>query len=224
MIGKSNEIEDRLSLWQLLAIGGLLALFIDAITVTPVMATAASPKYGAAWDDLRFPPGQLAIPIRAPDFAQFRDDGAGSQGVYALQFGDEAVLEEQVFFTAQMPHRWREGSEIEIHVHVTPEDATACNYRMCAEYVIGNTDTAFGATTTTICATFASDGDTTVAQYEDIGDIAMTGYEISTIVHIRVYRNSADAADTCNGKYLWLHEADIHYQVDRPGSRSELTK
>ena len=75
-----------------------------------------------------------------------------------------------------------------------------------------------------MCSMFASDEDNTKHQYEDLGDISMTGKGISSIVLIRLYRNSTDAADTCNGKDLWIHEFDIHYERDRPGSRQEMTK
>jgi hypothetical protein len=188
-------------------------------------ATLSVPLWGTVWDDLRFPANQLAlIGARVPDWVKYQDDGAASRGVYALQFGDEAVNEEEVGLDAQMPHSWREGTAVQLHIHMSPEDATTCNYRVCFEYTIASTDTNFPATSET-CTTFASDEVALKYQYEEIiSSISMTGETISSMIKGRFYRNSSDALDTCDGKIMWLHELDIHYQRDRPGSRSQETK
>jgi hypothetical protein len=123
-----------------------------------------------------------------------------------------------------MQHSWLEGSTIHLHIHYSPEDATSCNYRVCTEYLIASAGSNFAATTSELCKTFASSTVALEHTYQDIGDITMAGHTISTMVKGRLFRNSSDAADTCDSKALYLHAFDIHYQRDRPGSRTEDTK
>ena len=50
------------------------------------------------------------------------DDGDGSRGVYTYTFeGVETDNEEEVFFSVQLPHNWKEGSAIYPHVHWSPQ-------------------------------------------------------------------------------------------------------
>jgi hypothetical protein len=200
------------------------ALIIGAIILS---GTMASPKYGdgAAWDDLRFPASRFQLgAARPPALVVWATDGAGSQGVLALEFADEPVNEEQVFFDAQMPHGWREGSQLDVHIHYSPEDTTVCNYRMCVEYMVASIGSNFPANTTVTCVDFASSAIATKHSLVDLIDITMTGETISAVVKGRLVRNSAHVNDTCNGKKLYLHTFDIHHELDRPGSRSELSK
>jgi hypothetical protein len=188
-------------------------------------ATASVPVWGPTHDDLRFPANRLGfVGARNPAWAVFRDDGAASRGVYALQFGDENPNEEEVVFDAQMPHGWVEGTAVGLHVHMSPEDATTCNYRVCAEYTVANNGAAFPTTTGPTCTDIASSEDATELSYEPVVSISMTGKLISSIIKVRLFRNSSHANDTCDGKYLWIHEADIHYQTNTPGSRQEMVK
>lgn len=198
----------------------VIALLIGSLLTQP-----SSTVHGAAWEDLRFPltsatPG----PSHPPQFNQFADDGAGSIGVRSYAFEDEAVNEDRVFFIAQLPHSWGEGTSIDAHVHVSPEDATTCNYRVCVEYLVSSKEDSWPANTSSACVTFASDEAATAHQYEDIGSISMSGHTISAVILGVLYRDSTNAADTCNGKDLWIHELDFHYRRVRPGSRQETVQ
>lgn len=180
------------------------------------------------WDDLRFPLTRLATGAsNPPTFAQFRDDGGSSVGTYAYSFADQGVAgnEEQVWGAAQMPHGWKLATTIDTHAHITLEDATACNVRLCLEYVRGSNGAGWEATTTTICGDCASGTSASAYAFCDIGDISMAshGY-LSAGVDFRFYRNSSHANDTCNSKAVFVHEVDFHFEIDTVGSRQELAK
>jgi len=194
------------------------------LLVISVLAQPEAPLWGAAWDDLRFPVSAFRLGgSNPPANVQINDNGAGSAGTYALEFEDQAVNEEQIWGIAQMPHSWREGSAVGFHVHWVLEDTTSCNVRWCVEYEVLGIGDAPPANTTTDCVDAASGG-TAAQQLDDVESIDMTGGTISDLIAFRLYRNSSHANDTCNGKDAWLYTADIHYQIDRPGSRLELTK
>ncbi len=191
-----------------------------------VAGVVSSPEWGNPWDDIRFPLTMVKLgPVNPPQFVQFRTDGAGSAGVYALAFEDEAVNPDQAFLTAQAPHGWLEGQDdVSIHIHWGPEDATTCNYRFCFEYAVSSLDGAWPANTTTLCSTFASTEDNTLHSLEELGAIDMTGHTISWVLHGRMYRDSTNPADTCTAKDLLVHTNDFHIRLVRPGSRLELTQ
>jgi hypothetical protein len=203
-----------------------LALISVGLT-SDVSATASSPLWGAAWDDLRRPVTSLLIGAsNPPSWIQHNDDGAGSAGTLVLEFSDETgVNEEQVWSDYQFPHPWREGSTVYPHMHWNLEDTTDCNVRWCWEYERSALGGSWPANTSTQCADCPS-GSSTDPQHCDIwsSGLSMTGYGISTVLKVRIYRNSSHANDTCDSKDALLHDSDIHYQRDRPGSRFESTK
>jgi hypothetical protein len=191
-----------------------------------VQAQPEAPLWGAAWDDLRFEITEGRLPTsNPPTIATYRDDGAGSDGVQAAQFLDNgAGSEDQYWFDIQMPHGWVLGTDIESHIHYAPEDGTTCNYRVCVEYACSDNSTDFPANTSTGCTTFASNENASRFSYQDVATISMSGLGLSAGCLVRLYRDSANAADTCNSKYLWIFTTDVHFRKDRPGSRQELSK
>ena len=67
------------------------------------------------WDDLRVPLVSTRAAANAPDFAQLQDDGAGSVGIFSFLF--DANTMEQLFFAAQLPHRYKPGTNLRPHLH-----------------------------------------------------------------------------------------------------------
>jgi hypothetical protein len=207
-----------------LAGAAITALATFAITAH---ATLESPLWGTAWDDLRTPASFIQLPASNPPArTQWRTDGAGSDGVYVLEFEDQAVNEEQVHVDNQLPHAWAEASGIWPHVHWSLEDDTNCNVRWCLEYLIASTGGDFPANTSVTCADCPSGADADNNQLCNLSSsaISMAGHTISAIIKGRLYRNSSHANDTCNAKDALLHEYDIHFDRDRPGSRFILVK
>ena len=199
-------------------------LAIVFLAMTMLMGTISSQKYGAAWDYLHVALISAATAARTPVFALFKDDGAGSQGVYAFQFDDEAVNEEQVFFSIIGPRWWAEGTIAYPTAYITPEDATVCNYRIGIEFVIASPGGTYAATTVTVYKTFASAADGDALQLVTFDAFDFAGVAMDADGKGRFFRNSADALDTCNGKYLWVHSVGLVVKKDRPGSRTATTK
>ncbi len=70
------------------------------------------------WDDLRIVPGAFQFAGNAdPSIEDWQPGGSGiTFKVYKFKENDE------VFFTCQMPHSYKEGSDIIAHLHWTPAD------------------------------------------------------------------------------------------------------
>jgi hypothetical protein len=188
-------------------------------------ATHSVPLYGTVWEEMNIPVHKLGfIGPRIPAWAVYRDDGAGSRGVYALQFSDEAVLEQEASFSVKMPHRWCEETPVKFYADISPEDDTECNYRVCIEYTIANFDSYFPLTSIW-CATIPSEKAPTKNQFSQIhSGMSMAEKQIGSHLIGRFWRNSSHVEDTCNGKYMWMHGLGAIYRVDRPGSRQEMIK
>ena len=70
------------------------------------------------WDDLRIVPGAFQFAGNAdPTLQTWQPGGAGTEfKVYKFKENDE------VFFTCQIPHSYKEGTDIGAHLHWTPGD------------------------------------------------------------------------------------------------------
>jgi hypothetical protein len=101
------------------------------------------------WEDLRVPALAARVPaVAGPDIGQALDDGAGSTGVFIYWYSP--TTEEQQYFAVQIPHSYKEGSDIEVHVHWIPADtAPGAGTDVCwgLEYTWANMDSVFDDTT-----------------------------------------------------------------------------
>jgi hypothetical protein len=176
------------------------------------------PLRNLEWLDLQVPINAIRLSgIKPPDWADYK----GSQ---VLSFGDEAVEgnEEIVFFTAQIPASYAEGTEVKFHVHWVGEDNTAGNVIWKFSYSWANVGDAFpGETTETVVA---PNGATDVLLEIDVADMAGTDKKIQSMLLCSLRRNSSNVADTLTGKSAYLMQADFHLQIDTPGSQEENTK
>jgi hypothetical protein len=171
-----------------------------------------------AWDDdLRVPLSSITRgAANAPDLAKFLDNGAGSDGVFAFLF--DAGTEEKAFFACQLPHNWKEGTDLKYHVHWAPTTTGGGNVVWGLEYTWSNIDGTFAATTLTTVTDAAG---TTAYKHlmTDAQTIAGSGKTHSSMIMARVYRKAADAADTY-GADAALLEVDFHYEIDGFGEAS----
>jgi hypothetical protein len=169
------------------------------------------------WDDLRVPGLQVKIGASAPDLTAFL--GAGNLLIYRF---DGNATTEQVYFTIQLPHSYKEGSDITPHVHWSPINANAGNVKWQLEYSWANIDATFPAVTT-ITATDAASGTAWDHQTIDFSAITGTGKTISSMLVCRLFRDPTDAADTYASDAALL-EIDFHFEINTIGSRAILTK
>jgi hypothetical protein len=189
------------------------------------------------WEDLRIEPSARTTGANAPTFEKWYDDSAGtSRGVYLYSFDDAAGgSEKEVFFTMQMPHAW-DGGSIAMHVHwVGAVDDTTADPRWGLEYAWKDIGEVFGDTTIvysdgTHVTTAGADANVTAGKHyiTEFADLApgSTADGLSSILIGRLFRDSANAADTYNaaGAKCGLLYIDAHYQLNSLGSDEEYTK
>ena len=170
---------------------------------------------GIVWDDLRTPINSLKLSgTKPPTWTSYKSGEV-------LAFTDALVAnEESVFFNIQIPHNYKEGTPIIIHVHFVPEDNSGGNVYWMLTYSWATLETAFPTATTTYIA--GACGTTTdahkIAYFPEI-DGSPNGVNklISSMLICKLQRHSSNALDTYNGKSAYLLEIDAHYQKDSLG-------
>jgi hypothetical protein len=186
--------------------------------------------YGEAtqWADLRVPiTSTKKGGSKDPDFEKMTDNGSGSQGVFVEYFNP--TIEEEIYFEVQLPHSWKEGSDILPHVHWTPKTAGAAGEDVCwgLEYVWSNIGDNFG-NTTIIYGDTTIQAETLVANKHyltELGTMTGTTKEISSMISCRLFRDATGAGGTDDyTDDAGLLEIDFHYQIDSLGSNEEYIK
>ena len=180
------------------------------------------------WNDLRVPFNSVKVgPINEPDFEKWRDDGDGSTGLFGWAFSPTAL--EQVFFDAQLPHTYVEGSRLAPHCHFLPMTVPTVGQtvRFGLEYTWSNVWGVFPQTTTIYAERTFVEGSTDQQFQQMIGgfdpDIEESDMEISAMLSCRFFRDAAHANDTYTGDVVVL-EFDFHHLVESFGSVGEFSK
>jgi hypothetical protein len=184
------------------------------------------------WKDLRVSVNAVRVIAGGapPDWSQFKDNGAASTGVYLYWF--DPGTEQNVYFDVQMPHDWKEGTDIEPHVHwVSADTAGASGTDVCwgLEYTWANINGTFGNTTLIYGDTQSNGAGETITvdkhYYTDLTTISGSGKTISSMLVCRLFRDAAGVGGTDDyDDDAGLLEIDFHYQVDTIGSRTETAK
>ena len=177
------------------------------------------------WEDLRNPAASAGPGATNPVYAQFRRNaGNTSAGVYAQRFADPGAGAEgmDLMFDVQHSHAMKTGSIISPHIHWSPNDANAGDVGWGIEYTEANIYGVFPVTTSELVAVAASG-----VQYShdlaEFSDIVNANRTISGMMKFRVYRSDVGNIDTY-AAVVWLHEFDVHYEIDTIGSRQEYIK
>ena len=174
-------------------------------------------NFEEVWDDLRISGLSVRTNATAPDLITLGPSG----GLLALGF-DGAATTEQCYFAIQLPHGYKQGSDIYPHVHWCPVNANAGNVKWQLEYSWANINEAFGAPTT-IPVVAAAPGTEWKHTISSFAAISGTGKTISSMLMCRLFRNPGDGSDTYGSDAAFL-EFDFHYQIDALGSQLETTK
>jgi hypothetical protein len=182
------------------------------------------------WDDLRVPLTTAKLAGAGnPGYAKFQDDGAGSTGINLYSFDD--TVEEYLMFIAQLPHKYKLGTDIKAHVHWSPSAAGGADKVVAwgLEYEIQQIGGTYSGTTI-IGGNTHTPADNPLVQDKHyltplgtISGVAITS--VSACIIGRVFRDATGALNTDDfvGD-AWGVEIDFHYEVDSPGSRQEYTK
>ena len=205
---------------------GGIARFGNSTNYTDFNSTGHLQLFGDAtvFDDIRVPLSSIKrLGFTDPDWVKIQDDGSGSTGVFALAFDKDT--DEEVFFAVQLPHSWKQGTDLDAHLHWAPSTTNTGSVTWKLEYTIAAINDTLG-TTALLSVTDAGDGTAKKHQYADLGDIDMSAYtavgDISIILICRLYRDVSDGDDYTADAYLL--EIDFHYEIDTLGSNTELTK
>lgn len=181
----------------------------------------------ALWDDLRIVPGAFQFSGSAdPTLSDWQPGGSGST-IKVYKF----VKNDQVFASIQMPHDYKEGSDLSFHVHWTPTDrgneesGNTVGWKI--DYSIANINSTFSSTSTAACTGTCTGTDDQHEISESV-TVSGTGLKVSHILMIRIWRGDTGADDTWVGSTAALSPAllefDIHYQKDTLGSRQLFIK
>jgi len=177
------------------------------------------------WDDLRIVPGAFAFAGNAdPTLVNWQPGGSGTTfKVYEFATNDE------VYFSCQLPHGYKLGTNLHPHVHWTPgargneENGNTVNWAL--DYSISDIDGVFGAAQTInipdTCQ--GTDHQHHMAFNGTIDGSNISG--VSAMILCRLYRTTGDSWDSSSsGQLPLLLEFDFHYEIDTVGSRSEYLK
>lgn len=206
-----------------------VALSETANTADGIQASGATPitYTDTVWDDMRITPGSFDRPgISDPDIVAY-DVNGGGVSTYLWEFAKNDIAS----FTIQMPHTWKEGTNIYCHIHWTPgsrgneENGNTVGWKI--EYSWANRDANFG-TMAVLDLSDACDG--TDHKHQMTPDVAITGTgkTISSMLLCNVKRTDTGTDDTWSsttpGQLPLLLEIDFHYEIDTAGSASRTAK
>ena len=180
------------------------------------------------WDDLRVPVlSTKKGGSKEPVWTKIVDNDDSSQGVFTYVFS--ASTEQELYFACQMPHCWKESSDIHAHVHWLPtanggagEDVSwGLEYSWAdINEVFGNTNIIYGDVTKA--------AETLVQNKHyltELGVITASGKTFSSMLLCRIFRDATGAGGTDDfGDTAGLLEIDFHYEIDSPGTSEEYVK
>jgi hypothetical protein len=207
-----------------------VALSEAANTADGIVASGVTPitYNNTVWEDIRILPSAFDFAGTGdPTLVDWQPAGSGTT-FKVWQF----ALDNQGFFTVQVPHSYKLGTDIYCHVHWTPgtrgneEAANVVAWKL--DYSWANINSNFGASAT-IDMSDACDG--TDHKHQMSPDIVIDGHTvakgISSMLVCRLYRHDVAGdtwAGTNSGQRPILLEVDFHFEVDTAGSALITTK
>jgi hypothetical protein len=185
------------------------------------------------WDDMRIVPGSFDRPgvggaTPDPTIVAYNVNGGGVT-TYLYQFQLTAMAS----FTVQLPHGYKQGTDIAAHVHWTAgprgneESGKMVGWKL--DYSWANIDGTFGTMATLDLQDACAAADHT---HQMSPEATIDGHtaakNISSMLLCNIKRTDTGTDDTwvgtVSGELPMLLEIDFHYQVDTIGSRQQLTK
>jgi hypothetical protein len=180
---------------------------------------AARPSSVVGWKDLVADPHTHGTNLKDPA------ESAISAGFFrGLEFSNESAgNEKEVYCSFHIGHDYMMGTRVYPHVHWTPGNTTSVDaVRWGFQYSVakGHSQQAWfteGGGSTTVYVTQTLSGTAYmhhVAEVSDADAIPTTNLEPDSVILMRIFRDSANAADTL-GASVWMTTVDMHYLADR---------
>lgn len=175
---------------------------------------------GAAtvWDDVVVSGQTVRTGADAPTWK------ALSGGIYGWAF-QPATVNDQVFFSIQLPHGYKEGTDVKMHIHIVAptNPAVSSVTKWGLEYVIAGINGTYSGTTVYGTCTIGT-SDAMKNLLLSFTDISGVGLGISSVLICRLFRAATDSADTYDSYDVFLASADAHVEMDTVGSRTATAK
>lgn len=147
-----------------------------------------------------------------------------------IVFTNSADLNDYIWSSYQMKHKWKFGSYISPHAHAEQASVAVPNilmrYRWQKQGTTKTTDwTDYKCNT----PAFAYSSGTLNQVYHGAGLVPPAGYGLSDIIQIRTFRDNANASGLFSGadsapSTISITFTDVHLEIDSLGSRTEYTK
>lgn len=165
------------------------------------------------WNDINLPAANLKPGATPPTWGPFFVSG----GVEGYLFSP--TVEDMLHTSSEIIHGYKEGTDIQVHVHWMPVTSNVGVVRWGLEYVWVNNDGAIASTPTTIYKETTSVGTAWAHQRSDFPMIIGTGKTIGSAIIMRVFRDATNINDTFTGDAAMI-QIGIHYEIDTIGSRN----
>ncbi len=181
--------------------------------------------YDTQWDDIRVTPGAFSFPgVNDPALADWQPGGSGATFMlYEFAENDEVTI------FCQLPHSYKQGTDLKPHLHWTPGDrGTEENGNTVAwklDYTIISPDGTF-VTSANVDLSDTVTGTDDQHELSPSNTISGSGLGVSSMLVGRLYRDSTGdtwSTDTVGNRPMIL-EFDLHFEVDGHGSDTELSK
>lgn len=169
------------------------------------------------WRDLM---GQVLVKASGTDRPTFQAMSAIPGAASMWGYSWSATVLQQVQIDYHVDHDIKLGSVLYPHVHFRPLTNAAGVVRWGFERSVskGHGQTTGFPATTTVYVNFNvpanSLGTHFVAEVATADAIPSTNIEPDSVIHMRVFRDAANAADTYTGA-VWCWQADLHYQAQQ---------
>jgi hypothetical protein len=180
------------------------------------------------WEDLRVPMTSTKLGgTKDPGFTVFKTTG-GSQGAFLYWFDNGT--EEELYFACQIPHSYKQGSDIYPHIHWIPSSTGTSGQKVSwgLEYTWSNVGSIFGNTNIIYAnVTFPADATLIASKHymTALPTISGSGKTISSMLVCRLFRDATGAGATDSyAADAGLLEIDFHFELDTMGSKTETAK
>ncbi len=136
-----------------------------------------------------------------------------------------------MFFSVQLPHAYKEGTDLIPHVHWTPADrgddeGAAAIVMWKLDYTWANMHDAVFGSSATVSMPATCNGIDDKHQYSEGNAISGAGKTISSMLICRLWRSATGDtwAGVTDAQSPAVIEFDFHYQMDTRGSRDAHEK
>jgi len=165
--------------------------------------------------------------VNDPDFAQYKDNGAGSTGVFLYHF--DKAAEEEAFFSFATPPDYKEATDMYLEFKWVPKVNGGVGLKVCwgVEHTIADEGEIFGAATLHYQDTATIDEDLVQDKHyrSEINTHPGAGLKIGHIHVCRLFRDATGAGGTDDyDNDAVLLGLVMRYQVDGLGAATKDAK